>query len=218
MSYREKLEKYKKNQLPEEEKKKVEDEIEKAEAINEYLADKLEEELIEDDEAFQDGNEENTFREEKDSRMEEKEAQFEEYVKKSIHRIFRKISVGTGAVLFVALLFVQFGLSPLVSLFYYNPAKQIKVKMESDGDSGELGKFGVSFELILESFQNLRCRAGVQILLRRFLRDMEITIFRSIQPSDMGRKAVRGLQDKSKEEKCKRILPGIFSLYRTIIL
>ena len=32
----------KKNQLPEEEKKKVEDEIEKAEAINEYLADKLE--------------------------------------------------------------------------------------------------------------------------------------------------------------------------------
>ena len=78
MSYREKLEKYKKNQLPEEEKKKVEDEIEKAEAINEYLADKLEEELIEDDEAFQDGNEENTFHEEKDSRMEEKEAQFEE--------------------------------------------------------------------------------------------------------------------------------------------
>ena len=115
MSYREKLEKYKKNQLPEEEKKKVEDEIEKAEAINEYLADKLEEELIEDDEAFQDGNEENTFHEEKDSRMEEKEAQFEEYVKKSIHRIFRKISVGTGAVLLVALLFVQFGLSPLVS-------------------------------------------------------------------------------------------------------
>ena len=45
MSYREKLEKYKKNQLPEEEKKKVEDEIEKAEAINEYLADELEEEL-----------------------------------------------------------------------------------------------------------------------------------------------------------------------------
>lgn len=65
MSYREKLEKYKKNQLPEEEKKKVEDEIEKAEAINEYLADKLEEELIEDDEAFQDGNEENTFRKKK---------------------------------------------------------------------------------------------------------------------------------------------------------
>ena len=75
MSYREKLEKYKKDQLPEEEKKKVEDEVEKAEAINEYLADKLEEELMEDDEAFQDRNEENTFHEEKDSRMEEKEAQ-----------------------------------------------------------------------------------------------------------------------------------------------
>lgn len=153
MSYREKLEKYKKNQLPEEEKKKVEDEIEKAEAINEYLADKLEEELIEDDEAFQDGNEENTFREEKDSRMEEKEAQFEEYVKKSIHRIFRKISVGTGAVLFVALLFVQFGLSPLVSLFYYNPAKQIKVKMESDGDSESWESSESQFGMILESFR-----------------------------------------------------------------
>ena len=208
MSYREKLEKYKKNQLPEEEKKKVEDEIEKAEAINEYLADKLEEELIEDDEAFQDGNEENTFREEKASRMEEKEAQFEEYVKKSIHRIFRKISVGTGAVLLVALLFVQFGLSPLVSLFYYNPAKQIKVKMESDGDSesweSSESQFGIDFGIFSEL--TMPCRS------------MEITIFRSIQPSDMGRKAVRGLQDKSKEEKCKRILPGIFSLYRTIIL
>ena len=154
MSYREKLEKYKQNQLPEEEKKKVEDEIEKAEAINEYLADKLEEELIEDDEAFQDGNEENTFHEEKDSRMEEKEAQFEEYVKKSIHRIFRKISVGTGAVLLVALLFVQFGLSPLVSLFYYNPAKQIKVKMESDGDSesweSSESQFGIDFGIFSE--------------------------------------------------------------------
>ena len=164
MSYREKLEKYKKNQLPEEEKKKVEDEIEKAEAINEYLADKLEEELIEDDEAFQDGYEENTFHEEKDSRMEEKEAQFEEYVKKSIHRIFRKISVGTGAVLLVALLFVQFGLSPLVSLFYYNPAKQIKVKMESDGDSesweSSESQFGIDFGIFSELTMPCRSKTG----------------------------------------------------------
>ena len=86
--------------------------------------------------------------------MEEKEAQFEEYVKKSIHRIFRKISVGTGAVLLVALLFVQFGLSPLVSLFYYNPAKQINVKMESDGDSesweSSESQFGIDFGIFSE--------------------------------------------------------------------
>ncbi|MFR7396393.1 MAG: hypothetical protein ACLUTA_15135 [Blautia wexlerae] len=88
-------------------KKKAEDEIEKAEAINEYLADKLEEELIEDDEAFQDGNEENTFREEKDSRMEEKEAQFEEYVKSPSTVFFENICRNRGSAP-CGPLFVQF--------------------------------------------------------------------------------------------------------------
>ena len=161
MSYREKIEKYKKNQLPEEERKKVEDEIEKAEAINEYLTDKLEEELMKEDDAFQDRKEENTFHEEKDSRMREKEVKFEEYVKRSIHRIFRKITLGTGAVLLAILLFVQFGLSPLVASFYYNPAKQIKVKMESDGDSesweSSESQFGIDFGVFSEL--SMPCRS-----------------------------------------------------------
>ena len=56
MSYREKIEKYRKNQLSEEERKDVEAEIEKAEAIEEYLADQLDEELRLEDKAFQNAN------------------------------------------------------------------------------------------------------------------------------------------------------------------
>lgn len=177
MSYREKIEKYRKNQLSEEERKDVEAEIEKAEAIEEYLSDQLDEELRLEDKAFQNANNmqeksinkdieyeklqnagtkiiKKTGKDERNSRDLLNEVQFEEYVKKSIHRIFRKITLGTGAVLLAILLFVQFGLSPLVSSFYYNPAKQIKVKMESDGDSesweSSESQFGIDFGIFSE--------------------------------------------------------------------
>ena len=45
MSYREKIERYKKHQLTEEETKEVEAEIEKTEAISDYLADRLMDDL-----------------------------------------------------------------------------------------------------------------------------------------------------------------------------
>lgn len=210
MSYREKLEKYKKDQLPEEEKKKVEDEVEKAEAINEYLADKLEEELMEDDEAFQDRNEENTFHEEKDSRMEEKEAQFEEYVKKSIHRIFRKITLGTGAVLLVFLLFVQFGLSPLVSLFYYNPAKQIKVKMESDGDSesweSSESQFGIDFGIFSELTMPCRSTDSAQVVSQGYG-----NYYFQINPTiGYGTQSRQGIAGQIKRGKMQAYTPGYF--------
>lgn len=47
MSYREKIERYKKHQLTEEETKEVEAEIEKTEAISDYLADRLMDDLDE---------------------------------------------------------------------------------------------------------------------------------------------------------------------------
>ena len=158
MSYKEKIEKYRKNQLSEEERKNVEAEIEKAEAIEEYLADQLDEELRLEDNVFQ--NTENIQEESIN------EVQFEEYVKKSIHRIFRKMALITGAVLLAVLLFVQFGLSPLVSQFYYNPARQIKVKMEAENDSESWetseSQFGIDFGVLSELTMPCRSTDSVQ--------------------------------------------------------
>lgn len=179
MSYREKIEKYRKNQLSEEERKNVEAEIEKAEAIEEYLADQLDEELRLDNKVFQNTENMHEESENKDTGYEEEqrnagtkiiqkngknernssrdllnEVQFEEYVKKSIHRIFRKMALVTGGVLLAVLLFVQFGLSPLVAQFYYNPAKQIKIKIEAEDDSESWetseSQFGIDFGILSE--------------------------------------------------------------------
>lgn len=159
MSYREKIEKYKKNQLSEEERKNVEAEIEKAEAIEEYLAEQLDEELRLEDKVFQ--NIENMQEESVN------EVQFEEYVKKSIHRVFRKMALGIGVVLLAVLLFVQFGLSPLISQFYYNPARQIKVKIEEEGDSESWetseSQFGIDFGILSELMMPCRSTDFVQV-------------------------------------------------------
>ena len=79
MSYREKIERYKKQQLTEEETKEVEAEIEKTEAISDYLADRLMDDLDEDFFA-KDGDEQADTKE----KMEQSTAsakEFEAYVK-----------------------------------------------------------------------------------------------------------------------------------------
>ena len=58
MSYREKIERYKKHQLTEEETKEVEAEIEKTEAISDYLTDRLMDDL--DKDFFAKGGDEQT--------------------------------------------------------------------------------------------------------------------------------------------------------------
>lgn len=158
MSYREKIEKYKKNQLTEEERKSVENEIEKAEAINEYLTEQLENDPIFENRMFESKTENDP---KCDIRNSQEELQFEKYVKKSIHKIFRKVALGTGTVLLVILLFVQFGLSPLISSFYYNPARQIKTEMESDDetDKWEISESQLGIDLRVYAELTMPCRS-----------------------------------------------------------
>lgn len=150
MSYREKIERYKKQQLTEEETKEVEAEIEKTEAISDYLADRLMDDLDEDFFA-KDGDEQADTKE----KMEQSTAsakEFEVYVKKSIHRSFRRMGMVVGGAVLAVVLFVQFGMSPLMSSLYYNPTKTDMVETKSGDITYETSysQIGMDFHVYAE--------------------------------------------------------------------
>lgn len=233
MSYREKIEKYKRNQLSEEERKEIEAEIEKTEAINDYLTDQLEEELMQEGMTFQkkgseDEKEVKKLKEEEKNEENDKnpdgkkeknkknvsiqdEKQFEEYVKKSIHRIFRKMALGTGAVLLVILLFVQFGLSPLVSLFYYNPAKQIKTEMESDDGSEKWERSESQFELDFRIYSELTIPCRNTDNVQTFSQGYGNYVFQIIPSIGYAAQTRTGTAGQINKGKLETYTPGYFN-------
>ena len=108
MKYNELIELYKKNELPEQQQKQIEYDIERQEAIAEYLFEKDETAAFElsDDTNFG-------------------EADFTERTNKSINRKFVKAGVISAAAAVVVILFIVFALPNIVSCFYYNPAKEV---------------------------------------------------------------------------------------------
>ena len=108
MTYREKLKEYQEGNLSEEETKKVEEEIEKYQAISDYLFES--EEIPE----LQDLLAENQH----------EEQDFVMLVNQSIKKAFRKLGCIILAVALAVLLFLQFLLPHLVSTVYYDPGKK----------------------------------------------------------------------------------------------
>lgn len=115
MTYREKLEKLHNGELTDEEKKTLEEDIEKHEAISDYL---YEQESVPNlDELLKNNGEE---KEEINSSKEN----FTKLINKSIRHAFVKLGAGVAIFTILVVLFVQFALSNLVSVFYYNPLKE----------------------------------------------------------------------------------------------
>ena len=107
MKYREVIERYKKGLASEEEKLIVEQEIEKYEAIEEYISDRID--TVFDDLSIPLNNE-----------------QHEEGTKnlnKSVNRRLRKTAFFSAAVIIALVIGIFFIISPLADSFYYNPAK-----------------------------------------------------------------------------------------------
>ena len=116
MTYQEKLKIYQSGGLSEEERKEVEYEIEKYEAISNYLYEQesvpsLDELLL---------NPEGS--DEKEETLEKKEINFAELVNHSIHRAFRRLGIIIVTVSLAIVLFIQFALPHIVSMFYYDPS------------------------------------------------------------------------------------------------
>lgn len=122
MTYRELMELYKTGELELEQRKKVEKDIERQEAISDYLYEQ--EDIPELNDIF----EEKAAAEKNNKRnddIEDIDTKFIEMVNRSIRRAFRRLGLTILASAFVLILFVQFCLPTIVSCFYYNPEKNI---------------------------------------------------------------------------------------------
>lgn len=138
MKYNELIELYKKNELPEQQQKQIEYDIERQEAIAEYLFEKDETAAFElaDDTNFG-------------------EADFTEKTNKSINRKFVKAGVISAAAAVVVILFIVFALPNIVSCFYYNPAKEVishEALVYSDSFNQISTDFSVFSELALPGY------------------------------------------------------------------
>lgn len=116
MTYRELLEQYKKNKLSEEQMKEIEQDIEKQEAISEYLI-----EWEDQDEDYVSQEKYNTY----DNKELEKADEFTKLVNRKIRRAFLKLGAVVTVVTVIVVLVIVFVLPTIVDQFYYDPGKEV---------------------------------------------------------------------------------------------
>ncbi|MDO4859740.1 MAG: anti sigma factor C-terminal domain-containing protein [Bacillota bacterium] len=148
MTYREKLELYSQGKLDEQQRIEVEKELEKQEALSDYL---FEHEMPPGMEDFSDG--ESPFGVSEDGEIAET-GDNSEAITKQINRSIRKAFIKTGviaaAVAIVLTLFVVFALPHIVSAFYYDPGKSIGVS--NDGSETEIEQLERDMSVYSEMF------------------------------------------------------------------
>lgn len=121
MTYRELIDLYKSGKLDEEQKAKVEKDIERQEAIGEYLFD--EGEIPELGDCFG----EDLSGEISSEQVDDEEKRFAKMIRSSIRKAFIKMGVSVSVVVLVVVLFILFALPKVVDLFYYNPGEIVGV-------------------------------------------------------------------------------------------
>lgn len=131
MNYRELLELYKQGKLEEQKRKEVEADIEKQDAISDYLYSESE---IPGLEFLTNAEKENTIADSggtgkdtgnRDGKANDTEQLFVRMINQSIRRAFIKMGLIVGTAVLAIMLFVQFLLPSIVSAFYYDPGKRI---------------------------------------------------------------------------------------------
>ena len=156
MTYRQILDKYKKNALPEEKQKEVAADIEKYEAISDYLYE--ESEIPDINEAFSEPNE-NTCGcngsgcdpgpagsiTDSAQRAED----FTAVVNRSIRKAFLKLGITVFAAAALLILFVQFILPGIVDNFYYDPTEIVSQPTDSFIENRMSRDIGTYTELVM---------------------------------------------------------------------
>lgn len=113
MNFKDLLEKYKNGSADDEEIKFIEEELEKHEAIEEYLSEGIDIDLKKD--ITQDNiTKETTF------------------IKKSVNKKLRKVIISSVSIVFLILFAIFYIISPAVSSFYYNPSQKTVGKYDED--------------------------------------------------------------------------------------
>ncbi len=130
MTYKELLEKYKEDLLDNETKDKVKADIEKHEAISDYLYEEENDSLLNFMEVV-DFDLEDSQKETNDQDLADDESEvFVKKMKSLIRKTLIKVGVTTGAVVLAITLLIIFVLPRVTDLMFYNPGKEIKGKDE----------------------------------------------------------------------------------------
>ncbi len=174
MTFRELLEKYKNGTATEAERALVEAELEKSEAIADYLAEGLE--------ALEEGGE----------ALSHSDAEVKK-VKRTVNRRLRRTALWAAAIVLAAVLAVQFAVDPLVASFYYQPNAQT-VGQEEDPDA--LFDLIALYSLLLpgQSAGNVRAKAlgfgkyALTYETEDWLTGERKQIGRTMEPSEYGRR------------------------------
>lgn len=181
MTYRELLKLYKQGRLDEEKKRKVEADIEKQDAISEYLymEDAIPNLLNPEDAGEAEGaagkapgagggaaetagrlpgaaweTREDAGKPTGDSWMYAEERRFAQTVNRTVRRAFIKMGTAVGVVVLVIVLFVQFLLPELVSGCYYNPGKILSKAQESYEETNQMSRdMAVYTELFIPGYR-----------------------------------------------------------------
>lgn len=156
MTYRQILDKYKKNALPEEKQKEVAADIEKYEAISDYLYE--ESEIPDINEAFSEPNE-NTCGCNRSgcdpgpagsiTDSAQRAEDFTAVVNRSIRKAFIKLGITVFAAVAVLILFVQFILPGIVDNFYYDPTEIVSQPTDSFIENRMSRDIGTYTELVM---------------------------------------------------------------------
>lgn len=156
MTYRQILDKYKKNALPEEKQKEVAADIEKYEAISDYLYE--ESEIPDINEAFSEPNENTcgcngsgcdpgSAGSITDSAQRAED--FTAVVNRSIRKAFLKLGITVFAAAALLILFVQFILPGIVDNFYYDPTEIVSQPTDSFIENRMSRDIGTYTELVM---------------------------------------------------------------------
>lgn len=137
MKFRDLLNLYKTGRLPEKEKPIVEEEIDKFEALSDYVFSEVSDVDVKEISNNNDTSKIQNINNADDSDTNEsinsngidvsnsEEEDFSKNIKKHIRKAFMKMGAIVLVIVIAILLFIQFGLSPIVDSLYYNPTKEI---------------------------------------------------------------------------------------------
>ena len=156
MTYRQILDEYKKNALPEEKQKEVAADIEKHEAISDYLYE--ESEIPDINEAFSEPNENicgcngsgcDPGPADSITDGAQRAEDFTAVVNRSIRKAFIKLGITVFAAAALLILFVQFILPGIVDNFYYDPTERVSQPTDSFIENRMSRDIGTYTELVM---------------------------------------------------------------------
>ena len=173
MKYHELLELYKKKELGEEQREMVERDLERHEAISEYLFEKEEADILQGSAEMAKGSERQSAGKGKNA-----EDDFTKRVNRAIRRAFLKMGAAVCAVTLIVVLLILFVLPNTVSNFYYDPGRIVS----ENNYGGTTNQMSLDLAVYTELALPGTYRDDVQVEDRGY-GNYDITIYQSVSRS-----------------------------------